>query len=55
MLQRVWIILACLAVATQSMARAVAYFAKTGALRGDELGRAMVALAQNPDDAAALA
>jgi len=32
-----------------------AYFAKTGAVRGDELGRAMVALAQNPDDAAALA
>ncbi len=32
-----------------------AYFAKTGALRADELGRAMVALAQNPDDTAALA
>jgi acetylornithine deacetylase/succinyl-diaminopimelate desuccinylase-like protein len=32
-----------------------AYFAKTGAIRGDELGRAMVALAQKPDDAAALA
>jgi acetylornithine deacetylase/succinyl-diaminopimelate desuccinylase-like protein len=32
-----------------------AYFAKTGVVRGDELGRAMVALARNPDDAAALA
>jgi len=30
-----------------------AYFAKVGATRADELGRAMVALAQNPDDAAA--
>jgi acetylornithine deacetylase/succinyl-diaminopimelate desuccinylase-like protein len=30
-----------------------AFFAKAGAARADELGRAMVALAQNPDDAAA--
>jgi acetylornithine deacetylase/succinyl-diaminopimelate desuccinylase-like protein len=30
-----------------------AYFAKAGAARGDDLGRAMVALAKNPDDAAA--
>src|SRR5579864_6668114 len=30
-----------------------AYFAKAGATRGDELGRAMVELAQHPDDAAA--
>ena len=32
-----------------------AYFAKAGAARGDELGRAMMALAKNPDDAAAQA
>lgn len=32
-----------------------AFFAKTGAVRADALGRAMVALAQKPDDAAALA
>jgi acetylornithine deacetylase/succinyl-diaminopimelate desuccinylase-like protein len=32
-----------------------AYFAKVGAVRGDELGRAMLALAQNPDDTVALA
>jgi acetylornithine deacetylase/succinyl-diaminopimelate desuccinylase-like protein len=31
-----------------------AYFAKAGATRSDEMGRAMVALAQHPDDAAAL-
>jgi acetylornithine deacetylase/succinyl-diaminopimelate desuccinylase-like protein len=30
-----------------------AFFAKAGAARGDELGHAMVALSQNPDDAAA--
>ena len=30
-----------------------AYFAKAGAARGDELGRAMVALSANPDDHAA--
>jgi acetylornithine deacetylase/succinyl-diaminopimelate desuccinylase-like protein len=30
-----------------------AFFAKAGAVRGDELGHAMVALSQNPDDAAA--
>lgn len=30
-----------------------AFFAKAGAARGDELGSAMVALAKNPDDAAA--
>ena len=30
-----------------------AYFAKAGAVRGDDLGRAMVALAANPGDAAA--
>ena len=30
-----------------------AFFAKAGAARGDELGRAMVALSQNPNDAAA--
>lgn len=30
-----------------------AFFAKAGAARGDELGRAMVALSQNPADAAA--
>ena len=30
-----------------------AFFAKAGAARGDELGAAMVALAKNPDDAAA--
>ncbi len=30
-----------------------AYFAKAGAARGDELGKAMVALAANPNDAAA--
>lgn len=30
-----------------------AFFARAGAARGDELGRAMVALAQNPDDHAA--
>jgi acetylornithine deacetylase/succinyl-diaminopimelate desuccinylase-like protein len=29
------------------------YFAKVGATRGDDLGRAMVALSQNPNDAAA--
>jgi acetylornithine deacetylase/succinyl-diaminopimelate desuccinylase-like protein len=32
-----------------------AYFAKAGAARGGEMGRAMMALAQNPDDAAAAA
>jgi acetylornithine deacetylase/succinyl-diaminopimelate desuccinylase-like protein len=30
-----------------------AFFAKAGAVRGDDLGHAMVALSQNPDDAAA--
>jgi acetylornithine deacetylase/succinyl-diaminopimelate desuccinylase-like protein len=30
-----------------------AFFAKAGAARGDDLGRAMVALSQNPNDAAA--
>jgi len=30
-----------------------AYFSKAGSARADELGRAMVALSQNPDDAAA--
>jgi acetylornithine deacetylase/succinyl-diaminopimelate desuccinylase-like protein len=30
-----------------------AYFAKAGAARGDEVGRAMIALSQNPNDAAA--
>ena len=30
-----------------------AFFAKAGAARGDELGRAMVALSQNPGDKAA--
>jgi acetylornithine deacetylase/succinyl-diaminopimelate desuccinylase-like protein len=32
-----------------------AYFAKAGAARDDEMGRAMIALAQNPTDAAAAA
>jgi acetylornithine deacetylase/succinyl-diaminopimelate desuccinylase-like protein len=32
-----------------------AFFAKAGAARGDELGRAMVALSQHPDDGAAAA